>query len=1118
MTRSDAVLREIRKLAPTADADGLTDRELLQRFAAERDEGAFAEVVRRHGPMVSGVCRRLLGQREDAEDVFQAAFLVLARKAAVVAWRESVGSYLYTVAYRLALETRTKRYRQKVRDAHASARPAADPLEEITGRELVALLDGELARLPERYRAPLLLCFLEAKTGEEAARQLGYSESTLKRRLHRGRALLEVRLRRRGVALSVAALSTLVLPSASSASVVREMAGAAARFVTGQPIAGEFVSSHAVGLARGLNRAVLLGRFKLVAAAVIALGGLAGGTYAVIGREGTAAPPEPPPVAVAAAAEPAGIQARTDRHGDPLPPGAVRRLGTIRWRHEDWVQRFALAPDGSVVASAAGRTVYLWEAATGKPRTHVSFPAAVHALWFAPDGKHVAVGGNDGFVRVVDLASGKEVHHFLAHQPQPRDYYTGVYGVLFLPDDRSLVSWGCDGTLRAWDPATGKALRQFATGLHPRAARLSPDGRWLAVEIRGPERPVRLWDVKTGDEVRGFAVRGEIGKLAFSPDGRTMAVTIGKLEDPGQVTFWDTASGAETGTLRGHKSAIFAVAFAPDGKTLATGGYDQTIRLWDRASGKELHTIGPLGTPVYEVAFTADGKTLFAHGAENTLRRWDVTTARERVGPEGPEWHVGVIALAPSGKWLAAASARTIWLWDPATTRVLRKLQGHQSPISDLALSADGTRLVSSDQSGTVRLWDPATGRELRRIQAAPRWLEHVTISPDGTVIAAGGSEDKPHEIGLWDARTGNLLRRLRVTSEQPQARPTVQRLAFSPDGKTLVACSGTHVLVLRWDVATGKELAAFGPLDGGGNDVAISSDGRSVAAVSADGTLFVFETATRQPRLVVKGLGYATTVRFSPDGRLLALGNNGSHRLIVGDKVIDEGWQERGQVRLVDALTGKPLRTFSGHTGGVDGLAFSRDGKTLASASRDTTVLLWDVSACARAASGKELSPAEFDARWTDLRGDAAKAYRSIAALATAPPAEVVAFLKDRLHPVATLDAGDVDGLIKKLEDKSFAVREQAVVQLRQMGDAAEPALRIALASKPPLETARRVEQLLTEMSTGSERVRTRRAVEVLERLGTADARQLLRRLADGAPDTWLTREARTTLQRLNR
>ncbi len=231
-----SVLHCIHRLAGSSNAASGSDRQLLQRFVSHRDEDAFAALVRRHGPMVLGVCWRVLRQMQDAEDVFQATFLVLARKAASVAWRDGVGNWLYEVAYRLALELRGRNARRGARERQAGAmRPSETPAA-TEGNELANALDEELHQLPERYRAPLLLCVFEGKTRDEAAEELGCSLRTVKHRLERGRNLLRRRMARRGLTLAIAVLMHDAGRTALSAELICSTTRAASPFATGQPL------------------------------------------------------------------------------------------------------------------------------------------------------------------------------------------------------------------------------------------------------------------------------------------------------------------------------------------------------------------------------------------------------------------------------------------------------------------------------------------------------------------------------------------------------------------------------------------------------------------------------------------------------------------------------------------------------------------------------------------------------------------------------------------------------------------------------------------------------------------------------------------------------------------
>jgi C-terminal peptidase prc len=269
---SKVLIHHIRRLVPAA-AGGGTDRELLERFTRQGDETSFEDLIRRHGPMVLSVCRRVLCCRQDAEDVFQATFLVLVRQARRVCWQESVAGWLCRVAYHLALNLRTSELRRHRREERVRPRPVDDPLAAISGREFLTVLDEELAALPNRYRAPLVLCCLEGASSEDAARQLGCSMSTIKRRLGRGRGLLQARLARRGVVVSLAAVSAALLAEGAPAAVPGPLCAAtcynALLFAAAKLATGVGVGARAATLAERMLESMTMTKLKLTGLVVL---------------------------------------------------------------------------------------------------------------------------------------------------------------------------------------------------------------------------------------------------------------------------------------------------------------------------------------------------------------------------------------------------------------------------------------------------------------------------------------------------------------------------------------------------------------------------------------------------------------------------------------------------------------------------------------------------------------------------------------------------------------------------------------------------------------------------------------------------------------------------------
>src|SRR5438105_38394 len=215
--RSGAILEHIRKFARIGSDTRLSDRELLARFAHGHDEAAFAALVQRHGAMILQVCRRIVHNLHDAEDICQATFFVLASRAATRKWHDSVGNWLYQVAYRLSLRARSDALRRRRHESRMGTRPALQTRDEITAKELQAALDEELFRLPDKYQVPLVLCYLQGATRDEAARQLGWPLGTLKNRVERGRALLRNRLSARGLTLSAALIAAILTEGSAQA-------------------------------------------------------------------------------------------------------------------------------------------------------------------------------------------------------------------------------------------------------------------------------------------------------------------------------------------------------------------------------------------------------------------------------------------------------------------------------------------------------------------------------------------------------------------------------------------------------------------------------------------------------------------------------------------------------------------------------------------------------------------------------------------------------------------------------------------------------------------------------------------------------------------------------------
>jgi RNA polymerase sigma factor (sigma-70 family) len=1112
---SASLLRQILRLVEQRHARA-SDQELLRRYVAGRDEEAFTAVVARHGPMVLALGRRLLGNAHDAEDVFQATFLVLARQAARVRWRASVGTWLYEVAHRLALRARADAGRRQRHEGQVQGRRPADPLDEVTLREARAVLDEELRGLPERYRAPLVLCCLEGLTRDEAARHLGLSVQVLKGRLERGRERLRRRLDERGFTLPAALAAALVVEgvalAAVSSGLVDATVQAALAFGAGAVRAGA-VSPQVLVLAKGAVQAMFVTKLKLLAGAVVAVGllGVGGGTLtrqATAGKQAAEGRAEAaqPPAQVAERPKPvAAPRVRTDRYGDPLPEGAVARVGTLRLYHGSSFTALAYAPDGKVLAAYSGGPIRLWDTATGKElRQFEGYSGGVTALAFSADGKLLAAAGwGDVKIWRVDAASDKEAYRLpapnggadtLAISPDgkllavvTKDHRLRLWqtdgwrevrqlagygdqfcvGLAFFPDGKTLASVSQNKTVRLWDVEQGRQLRLLSDQLDdPWAMALSPDGKRLAVAQR--HGTLRLWDTGTGREVSRLT--GPSDCVAFSPDSRTLAA--GGFMD-GKVHFWDAATGQ---SLRTWESAQFItrLAFAPDGKALAVGGSGM-IRFRDPATGRDLGPLGSLAEAVTAVAFAEDGKTLVTGSSGSGVGFWKPATG-EAVRPtrnptDGffpPPRLLTSPALARQGRWAALVDKEgVVWVWETVTGKALGRFGRPPAYAFRIAFAPGGELIAATHLDNVIRLWDVVRGEPVRQLGPPAEPGNALAFSPDARILATTSLKSAIH---LWEVATGKELRGIRWPGN------IVSHLAFSPDGKLLASAhmgdfekevreggKADDVLIRIWRVASGEELRQF------------------------HGSWF------RTNALV-----------FSPDGKTLASGNYD------------------GTVYLWEVASGKERGRFQGHRGYIFSVAFSPDGRLVASGSGDHTALVWDVTGLASARRPKALpgGSAELEALWVDLAAaDAAQAYRAIWSLVTARDA--VPFLAERVQPQLSPDPRLIARLIAGLNGDRFAEREQAVHELERLGELAEPGLRKALADRPSLETRRRIEPLLEKLKgpvTAPERLRPLRDVEVLEHINTPEARQVLAGLARGAPEAWLTQEAKAALERLAR
>jgi RNA polymerase sigma factor (sigma-70 family) len=1074
------------------------DGELLARFAGSRDEAAFAELVRRHGGLVLGVARRQLGDRQRAEDVFQSTFLALARQAPRLGRSESLVNWLYTVALRQAQKTRQALVRRDVRfDRFLPPSAPPDPLAEVSGRELVAVIDAELTKLPAAYRLPLLLCAIEGLSCEEAARRLGWSAGSVKGRLRRGRELLRARLEARG--LTVPAVLTGILITDTATAVPPALVTATSRAalaVLAVPAAG--LSLKAVWFSAALLLASVSG-VALVASS---------------GRE-----PERPEDKVPVAQAPGSPEPapHVDREGVPLPPRALARMGSTRMRHAGRVHAVNFAQSGRMLVSLASDGVLVSDVATGRPFRRFQVPIdgapelRICDLHTSPDGRellvvHVDYSVKDPPARVhrFDLPSGRQVSVVnLAGEGPIKSTAVSHTGKWIAVGRIGQPSHVC-----IHEAATGRETSRIPiTAFGPRYIDFAPDERTLALADIGDT--ISFYDLTTGRPTS--ILKGEGERFIFvnySPDGQTLATISSPLDVPPRhrVELWDVARRTRRVRLPlpELEGLTHQVSFSADSRFVATCSQGMEVILWDAVTGKENRRLLSYQT-VTKTAFSPDGRTLAAAHSSGTVLLWDVDSGR--LLPASAEPMVGVwrLEFRDKGRRLVGTTGRPI-AWDSTTGREAEQFAMQATGWGWQVLSPDGKTTAALTKDWLIQLADAKTGQEMRVLRGEKRltWAGSLRFTADGQRLIAVGED---HVLHVFDVTSGRTLH------THSTGNGWGDPLAVSRDGRWLAeadryARPGKDENPIRlWDLTSFQQVNWFAPPSGPVQALEFSPDGRRLAWVSCanarterSSTQLCDVPSARSLWAVEGGPAMGYCLAFSPDGRTLATGGEGN------------------AIRLLEAVTGGERHRIVGHAGEIQSIAFAPDGRTLAASSPEAPVYIWDAFGLAELPR-QPLTAAELDETWSALAGpDAKAAFRAMRRLIAAPE-PAVAFLRERLKPVPAVEPRRVQALIGQLDSERFADRQRAVTELEKLAEQAVADLRAAATVSKSAEVRATLQRLLDRLDTSTpESLRAIRAIEVLEQTGTPVAREHLKALAGGASGAELTRAAADALKRLSR
>jgi WD40 repeat protein len=813
---------------------------------------------------------------------------------------------------------------------------------------------------------------------------------------------------------------------------------------------------------------------------------------------------------------------RLDLYGDPLPDGAVARLGSIQFRHAGLSDYVFQLGGKTVLTSGSDRVLRFWDVGTGRQDRSVKLQGTDgpgRAVTLSPDGKLLAVHDR-GKIVLWEVESGKELKTI----PTAKRAVGFLY---FSPDGKTLAVGRGDWRVSFWDWRAGKE-REFPLAYQRRPvvqfhmdssfhAGFSPDGKWFIGNASCNE-PLGIFEAATGREVHRLDCHALTSTV--SHDSKRLAV-CSYLNDKGGreavLRLFDLASGTETRQFPlGHEDGYHSLAFSPDGKLLACGFSDRSFVL-DTTTGRVLYRL--TGRPI-GMAFSPDGK-LLAASSGHRLRFWDAASGKELHDRPGELGYSPALAISPDGRLLASGDwmSQVVSVWDTRNGRLL-----HQLPVNgkdkryvrNVAFSGDGQTLVAGRMEAALQFWGAATGKEQRTLQLRDPdhpnkdyvYCYQLHLSADGKHVSTLERIMRPAEstrLALWESATGKLL-------HQHLLPANVRECAWSADGLTVALPLNDGLTLMEVDSGVVRFRA---PGVAGGKSVAASPDGRLLAARrTADGkppTVGVWEAATGKPVVAVEA-GPVAHLALAPDDRSLV--TTDAAFLLVWDLATGK---ERRRWPLPVAVTDSWGQTF------VYRLLLSPDGRRAFTALADGTALVWDLSPALRPAAPLVEGPTgkQIAAWWADLAGeDAGRAYAALWRLGEAP-APAVAFLRRHLKPVTDADLKKARPLIAELDSDSFAAREKAFKQLEGLGSAVVPALRAALEAKPSPEARRRLQLLLARAAPAAHAPEVRRrlrAILVLEQIASNEARVLLTELAAGVPYAAETRAAKASLERLSR
>ncbi len=955
------------------------DRDLIRALSTECADGALGEILRRHGPMVMGVCRRVLGDYHESEDAFQATFIVLIRKRHSLILRKSIGAWLHGVALRVATKARAMSAQRKVESIIPDEGPLTQELnhaERLAWSEIGRVLDEEIQRLPPKLRSVFVLCELEGRTHKDAAKEFGVPLGTFSSRVALAKEKLRRNLTRRGVTITSAGLTASLAAQADATSLTSSQIGAAQNIanlvLAGKAPAVTSVGAFALALADAVGRKTVVKLTILFTAFAVVLVGVAAAIVF----------PRP---SIRAGSSPSG----------PFVD-SLMQLGDPAFRHRTGASRLTFLPGGKTLATistyASDCGIYLWDASTGRKLREIYVPFDTNwptCLAASPSGSTLAVGRVDGSISVLDVDSGN-----LSQIEGPDN--RAVTAIAFTPDGH-LVTANMDGlvqisesvdfgrVLRKWQLPASQQQPEGSRAVHTSAIAVSPDAMRIAIGD-GATGAIFIFDARTTelqttiDKAHGPGLDTHypcINQLAFVQGGRrlisgghrlTRRETTSIEHGPTNVQvlearIWNADSGALARDLIGVDIAGEGfMALSPDGENFVTTDYD-AIHFWNIRDSAPVRTVSKLGRMTSAAAFSPDGTTV-AIPSGHGITLWDALTARH-IAREPYSRYAGLESVAWSkhnGK-LALGYGDGVELRDATTGKIEHHFEMGDRDENDVtpigaravAFSTDGRLLVAAGtiseatlpEHGILNAWNVETGAPVARIPI-DRPIRTFSLADDGSVVALATGRPGPgaSQLVVYALPSGEILSRF---PEELEALPDKRIKGFERVLASQIAVGTTHVYLLcddgwcfSWDYKLHREIPGFiaaqrpdrygrGLRIGSG---AFSADAKTLVT-SEEGKICLWNTDTQTLEYVevIPGARHWLELGISPDGLLLA-----AAEIEVG------GFRADNVIRIWDLPTRKLEVTLQTPYARATSFAFSPDNSRLLTGLDRGTATIWDL------------------------------------------------------------------------------------------------------------------------------------------------------------------------------